>query len=721
MTSKPSVLVVVLDTLRAEAFSLPKLSTMPALQSFLGESITFSRAYSPSHWTLPSHASLFTGMTASEHEARAPFMRLREDVRTIAEVFQANDYFTACLTCNPILSEVFGLTRGFQVTWSPASEWKSSLSKGYKLLSKWLRREGLTTPLFEITEKIGAVLASTPRSDNGALDAINYALDLARRRQNPMFLLLNLMEAHHPYHGRGVFSRWKYRFRHSDIFGLWQGLVWGTMGGRLKIPGQKQELLKRIYWENVKYLDSQFGTFIQGLPPHFLDDGYIIILSDHGQLLGEKGKIDHVSGLDELLLRVPLAVRPPGGGANRDVNWPLDISMLFFLLRDIASGDSLALDSWLERIQAQDMVLGEAHGGLVPHMVHLVGRDPTYRADLIAFRSKEDHPALAAVADRWKLICHLGRKDDELYDLEKDPSEEMNLVTTTPDRADRLHRELASRFSQGSQGNVGPRYLDTLSVDTKKKISELVLLETLEKGTNPALLWTGGKDSTLALFLLLGIARGASKAASQLVFVDHGQHFEETWTFMHDIAESEGLSPIIARNDSLLTAAGESNVIQLDLLDPENQEEALRAGLVGSEVPLDLRSTVGNHLLKTVPLKRIISKHEFDYVVTGIRWDENLARSVEVFFSPREDPPHTRVHPILPWTEAAVWSYTLETGIPIHPLYKRGYRSFDGVRDSEPTSEIPAWEQDLKSSKERAGRAQDKEEIMERLRSLGYF
>ncbi len=162
-------------------------------------------------------------------------------------------------------------------------------------------------------------------------------------------------------------------------------------------------------------------------------------------------------------------------------------------------------------------------------------------------------------------------------------------------------------------------------------------------------------------------------------------------------------------------------MVSFDNLDTENQEEALKAGLDRTEVPLTLETAVGNHLLKTVALKRALRKNGFDTVITGIRWDENPARSTEVFFSSREDPPHTRVHPILHWKEREIWTYTLKNGLPIHPLYVQGYRSFDGARDSKPTDTRPAWEQNLEASAERAGRAQDKEEVTEKLRDLGYF
>ncbi len=285
-----------------------------------------------------------------------------------------------------------------------------------------------------------------------------------------------------------------------------------------------------------------------------------------------------------------------------------------------------------------------------------------------------------------------------------------------------LHDKLRERYLRGDQGLPSHVREDSLPLEAKRVISKIVLREALNANRKPVLVWTGGKDSTLVLYLCLEVAREGGLRMPPLMLVDHGQHFQETWSFMEGIAKQEGLQIIVAKNENLFAAAGdEAEKVPLEDLDAENQEEALKAGLEGTEVPFSLDTPVGNHLLKTVALNRALRKHSFDTVITGIRWDENPARSTEVFFSPREEPPHTRVHPILPWTEREVWTYTLDNKLPIHPLYKRGYRSFDGVKDSKPTDTRPVWEQDLEASKERAGRTQDKEEIMERLRALGYF
>lgn len=153
-------------------------------------------------------------------------------------------------------------------------------------------------------------------------------------------------------------------------------------------------------------------------------------------------------------------------------------------------------------------------------------------------------------------------------------------------------------------------------------------------------------------------------------------------------------------------------------------------------------------------LNDAIEAHDLDGVVSGVRWDEQASRADETFFSPRHDadvyPPHDRVHPILPFTEADVWDafwrYVVPdevpaydaadpvpastddlppgvdlADVPIPAPYVEGYRSLGSAVSTGRTSDEPAWLQDLDATGERAGRAQDKEELMARLRDLGYM
>lgn len=263
---------------------------------------------------------------------------------------------------------------------------------------------------------------------------------------------------------------------------------------------------------------------------------------------------------------------------------------------------------------------------------------------------------------------------------------------------------------------------DGLSLEAKGRIAKIVVEDALTQFERPVVTWTGGKDSTLMLSFVRSVSLERRTPCPPILFIDHGTHFEETWRLLNEVSSSWGLQTIVARNDDILTHRPRpGGLVKLKDLSPENQEEAARTGARDRAFPYALGNIVANHLLKTVPMNDAIRKYGFDGVFTGIRWDEDEARSRERFLSPRSDPAHVRIHPILHFSEREVWTETMRMDLPRHSLYERGYRSFDGMYDSKQVGDLPAWEQDLDRTPERAGRAQDKEQIMERLRELGYM
>jgi phosphoadenosine phosphosulfate reductase len=125
--------------------------------------------------------------------------------------------------------------------------------------------------------------------------------------------------------------------------------------------------------------------------------------------------------------------------------------------------------------------------------------------------------------------------------------------------------------------------------------------------------------------------------------------------------------------------------------------------------------------MKTVAMNVFLENNKIEAVATAIRWDEQEARVAESYFSAREVPPHTRVQAILHFRERDIWNTIHGYKIPFCELYKYGYRSLGAKGSTVKNSDIPAWEQDLENTTERAGRGQSKEEIMGKLRSLGYM
>jgi phosphoadenosine phosphosulfate reductase len=282
----------------------------------------------------------------------------------------------------------------------------------------------------------------------------------------------------------------------------------------------------------------------------------------------------------------------------------------------------------------------------------------------------------------------------------------------------------------------------------------------LEEYENPVVMWTGGKDSTLTLYFVKEVAEQYDLEVPPVVFIDHYQHFDELIDFVEHWADEWDLDVIWARNTDVGDYVEEHDLepgddIPIDELSEHNQHH-VREILEYEEdaFPFLLDTYVGNHLLKTVALNDAIEEHDVDGIISGIRWDEQESRADETFFSPRHDPdiypPHDRIQTILQFDEAAVWEafwnfvvpdtveafpdegHVPETDddlpegveqedIPVSPKYFAGFRSLGSEVSTDKAAEEPAWQQDLDTTTERAGRAQDKEDLMERLRDLGYM
>jgi sulfate adenylyltransferase subunit 2 len=284
-----------------------------------------------------------------------------------------------------------------------------------------------------------------------------------------------------------------------------------------------------------------------------------------------------------------------------------------------------------------------------------------------------------------------------------------------------------------------------------EKKSIFIIREANARFKNIGVLWSTGKDSTTMLWLIKKAFYG--KIPFPVIHLDTGYKFPEIYEFREKIAKEWGLNLIVARN-----------------------EKALKEGM-SPEVTSRFNCCT---TLKTETLKMVLEKYKFDALILSIRHDEHAMRNIERHFSPRDkefrwhfvrpkkpgekgDAPfealqqpelwdlyqtdfgpncsHVRVHPILDWTESDVWRYIKEEGIPVNPLYfadyvkkkygwkNKRFRSLGCQPCTRPVdsraSTIDEIIEELKTTdiEERSGRAQDKEaeEIMRRLRSLGYM
>jgi len=241
------------------------------------------------------------------------------------------------------------------------------------------------------------------------------------------------------------------------------------------------------------------------------------------------------------------------------------------------------------------------------------------------------------------------------------------------------------------------------------------------------LIWSGGKDSTTTVWICMKFCKENGLKMPKAFTIDEGDAFEEIDEFLKKYSKQWGVELDWGRNEDVLKAAGYKLGADVNVkdLNERNQAEIKRIGFDLDKFPFEAESYVGNHLMKTVVFNTYLEDNNVKAVFQGLRWDEHPARKndpyVEEVQAAEYVPAHTRFRPILHFTERDIWDNIFYNKIPYCPLYAQGYRSLGAKSTSIKTTDTPAWEQDLENTEERAGRRQDKEKTMDRLRKLGYM
>lgn len=265
----------------------------------------------------------------------------------------------------------------------------------------------------------------------------------------------------------------------------------------------------------------------------------------------------------------------------------------------------------------------------------------------------------------------------------------------------------------------------------KQKVedSKTIIREAMDKYSveNSAIAWTGGKDSMFVLWLFREVAKMDGIEIPRCFCIDEGDMFDEVRDFLARYADDWNIDLEIIHNSDVSEAAGGKlgAPVRVADLNERNRREIGRLGYEEDVFDYEPESFVGNHLMKTVALNDYLERFQIQAFFEGIRWDEQESRANETYFSPRMktdySPEHMRVFPILHFLERELWEAHFAFGIPRCSLYEQGYRSLGARVTTTKVSDVPAWEQDLENTPERAGRRQDKEHLMKKLRELGYM
>jgi arylsulfatase A-like enzyme len=485
----PNVLFVVLDTARAETvFGDDAEEVAPRLTDFADSAIRFTDATANGPWTLPSHASMFTGRRTSDHGAHAGTKEYTAGEHSLPARVGRSGYQTAAFSNNPWISPSFGF-EGFE-EFSPC--WKL-FSEGADLASI-AKIEDRSEQLREL----GSELLSTTgpqtlvnslymqflreRYDSGARRTVRRMKKWFRNRdgERPFFAFANFMEPHLAYDPPERFQReFLTEEQIADAESINQD-AWAHITGADERTDEEFEILERLYRAEIRYLDHRVGRLLDFLDESGeLDDTAIVVVGDHGENIGDHGLMDHQYCLYDTLVHVPLVVKPPnersGGDRTRGVvcEDPVELRDLYPTVLSLAGGDVSALDERTSRnVLVDDEGIGSDREYAVSEYLHPQPEieDVRDRYDAVPRDVSTFDRALRAVrTPDWKYV-EGSDGTEELYDLTDDPSESRNQATERHEIADRLRERVRGElgpleYRSGAESDIG--------AGTKRQLEEL--------------------------------------------------------------------------------------------------------------------------------------------------------------------------------------------------------------------------------------------------------
>ncbi|WP_458208514.1 sulfatase [Haladaptatus sp. NG-SE-30] len=313
--SAQNVVFVVMDTVRKDHLSVYGYDrpTTPGLERFAEDATVFEQAVAPAPWTLPVHASLFTGMYPSEHGASQenPYL---EGATTLAQTLSANGYETACYSSNAWITPYTHLTDGFDdqnnfFEVMPGDFLSGPMAKAWKMMNDNERLRAVADKLVSLGNVAHEYLASGEGADSKTPQVIDSTIEFIDDADGPYFTFINLMDAHLPYHPPK-----KYREKFAprvDSTEVCQNSKEYNCGAR-DISDEEWEAIRGLYDAEIRHIDDQLGRLFSWLQANDeWEDTMIVICADHGELHGEHDLYGHEFCIYDPLINVPLLVKHP--------------------------------------------------------------------------------------------------------------------------------------------------------------------------------------------------------------------------------------------------------------------------------------------------------------------------------------------------------------------------------------------------------------------------
>ena len=394
------VILITVDTLRADVLSCYKNQNCltPHIDKLADDSILFSKAISSAPWTLPSIASIMTGVSPSVHMAIFLNSKLPDNLPTLAEYMRDAGYFTAAIGANMIKPRS-NISRGFlDYNIFPPSP-------GYTFGERLLNR------LFFIKQFLNQFLLS-PSTD----DITNLACAWLKLNDNKdFFLWLHYFDPHSPYSPP---AKYLPKREAPPSIGTSSPKVLKVRSGFLVLSLAERKWIKDLYCGEVRYVDDNIGRLIDTLKHlNLYNESLIILTSDHGDEFWEHGGFDHGHTLYNELIHVPLIIKLPMSVSHRQIDKVVSIQRIMPTIVDLCGID---YDINYLPVRTLSPLWGPNSDAIKD--------EPIISTAVLLYEDRE-----SVIFDGMKYIRSFETNHEELYDLSRDYEERFSIAISSPD------------------------------------------------------------------------------------------------------------------------------------------------------------------------------------------------------------------------------------------------------------------------------------------------
>jgi arylsulfatase A-like enzyme len=318
MTARPNIVLLVMDTARArEILKYPDIGT--TIHRLADSGSNYRQAFASAPWTLPSHASLFTGTYSSKHGAHAGHKHLGTSLTTLGEVFQSSGYETVSVSNNTWISEEFGFARGFDTfhkTWQYVQSTTdlgeiARTKDGMEMVSALATQLVNGNPFVNVANAIYGQFFRK-RNDDGARRTNEWLAEWlsSRNDRQPFFLFVNYLEPHIEYDPpKSIAEQYLPDGISYDEAREIPQDAWGYIAGDVDLSERDFDALRALYRAEIDYLDDRIGELRDELiAAGEWENTVFVVTSDHGENIGDHGFMDHQYCLYDTLLHVPLVI-----------------------------------------------------------------------------------------------------------------------------------------------------------------------------------------------------------------------------------------------------------------------------------------------------------------------------------------------------------------------------------------------------------------------------